>query len=260
MCIRPQTYESESEAEVLTWLYSDRAGTLRNTSFGILSSDGERKLSETGRSPSMIYGTAELFAEALREIADEQGTTKRESIAALPALPDLRLALGVAAADLRPLVVLFAADAKEREALVSAVQAAAWSEELVGRFRYLVVESEDELAGFEELGLRPGLSVLQAEAYGRDGEVLARADAPRAPAEVAELLATALPRFDATAKDVRQHLRRGEREGIEWETAIEVTDPGRGSGRGRGGDGNRSDGGKRGADRGRPSNTDADED
>ena len=51
VCIRPQTYESASEAEVLKWVYSDRDGTLRNTSFGILSSDGTRKLSATGRSP-----------------------------------------------------------------------------------------------------------------------------------------------------------------------------------------------------------------
>ena len=221
----PATYESASEAEVLRWVFSDRDGTLRNTSFGILSSDGKRKLSRTGRSPSMVYRTTEGFVDALREIADEQSTEKKKAIEALPTLPDLRVALDVAAADLRPLIVVHATKAKARLQLEDVLQRAAWSEDFIGRFRYVVVDDE-ELEAFDDLKLEAGISIVQAEAYGRSGEVLSHVASPKSEANLAEVLAQGLERFDSEAKRVREHLRKGEREGIEWETEIDVTDPG----------------------------------
>jgi hypothetical protein len=226
VCIRPQTYEDADEAEILSWVFSDRDGTLRNTSFGILSSDGKRKLSRTGRSPNMVYGTATEFARALREIAVEQGTADKPPIAALPELADLRLALDVATADLRPLVVAYAEDSKELARLRELLQGPAWSKPLVGRLRYVVLDGAENLVDFEELNLKPGVSVVQAEAYGRGGEILAHAGPSASAAELDALLATGLAEFDAQSKDVRAHIRDGERAGIEWETAIPVTDPG----------------------------------
>ncbi len=74
-----QTYEDAEEAEVLRWVFSDRAGNLHNTSFGILSSDGKRKLSRTGRSPSMVYDSEKEFERALREIAKDLSTQEQGS-------------------------------------------------------------------------------------------------------------------------------------------------------------------------------------
>ncbi len=83
------------------------------------------------------------------------------------------------------------------------------------------------MEGFESLELKPGLSILQAESYGRSGEVLAHA-LLRANAKTLEkVLAEGLSTFDAEAKDVRRHVRDGKREGIEWESAIPVSDSGR---------------------------------
>ena len=176
----------------------------------------------------MVFGTAERFAAALRELANEQATGTKEAIAALPVLPDLRVALNVAAADLRPLVVVHATDAKRLGALLEPLREAAWSERFVGRFRYVVLDEAKDLDGFRSLALRPGISVVQAEAYGRGGELLRHVVAPKDAAALGELLAAGLERFDAEAKRVREHQRRAAREGIEWEPAIEVTDPGRG--------------------------------
>ena len=227
VCIRPQTYESAEEAEVLRWVHSDRDGTLRNTSFGILSPDGKRKLSRTGRSPGMVYATPEELETALREIASSQKTARAKTLAALPELPDLRLALDVAAADLRPLVVAHSTEPAELERMRAHLEAAAWDEALIGRLRYVVVAGEDGLEGFEDMKLEPGISVVQPEAYGRGGQVLAH-ESPKASAtRVERLLAKGLAAFDAPAKNTRTHVRDGARQGIEWESAIPVSDPGR---------------------------------
>ena len=86
----------------------------------------------------MTYGSPEKFTEALLEIGGKY-EEQAKPIAALPTLANLRLALNVAAADLRPLVVVRAEDAEKREALVAQVAALAWSPDLLGRAHYLVL-------------------------------------------------------------------------------------------------------------------------
>jgi hypothetical protein len=227
VCIRPQTYESAEEAEILSWVFSDRRGNLHNTSFGILSSDGKTKLSRTGRSPSMVYGTAEEFEDALHDIAKEQRTASKQPIEGVPVLPDLRIALDVAAADLRPLVVAYSTDAKELASMRTLLEGLAWSDAFVGRLRYVVLDRSDALEGFEDMRLEPGISVVEAEAYGRGGEILVHAGTRTSKSKLAKLVATGLEEFDAVAKNVRAHVAEGARKGIEWEPAIPVTDPGR---------------------------------
>ncbi len=226
VCIRPQTYEDAEEAKVLARVFSDRAGNLHNTSFGILSSDGEEKLSPSGRSPSMVYESAQEFESALREIAREQKTDGKKPIAHLPELPGLRIALDVAAADLRPLVVVYSDDEAERTRLCERLERLAWSEAFVGRLRYVILDDEQDLEGFESVGLEPGVSVVQAEAFGRSGAILAHAALRATARSLAEALSTGQKAFDAKAKNVRAHLREGKREGIEWESALPVSDPG----------------------------------
>lgn len=217
VCIRPQTYESASEAEVLKWVFSDRSGDLRNTSFGMLSSDGKRLLSRSGRSPSMVYQTPEHFVAALEELAEDHDLGQKDAIEALPALPDLRVALSVAAADLRPLVALYETEARKLAKLQAELSKQAWSDAFTGRFRYVVIDSVE---GFEELKLQPGISVIQSESYGRGGVILSHVDSPKSAKHLSKVLAKGLQEHDVEARNVRDHIRTGVRNDIEWETAI----------------------------------------
>ena len=68
----------------------------------------------------------------------------------MPELPDLRLALDVAAADLRPLVVLYSKDEKKRKQLRERVGSLAWSEDFVGRLREMGASTVQEVDGVNE--------------------------------------------------------------------------------------------------------------
>ena len=78
-----------------------------------------------------------------------------------------------------------------------------------------------------DMDLQPGISVVQAETYGRGGEVLAHAGPKTNESSLGKLISSGLARFDAQAKNVRAHVREGARKGIEWESAIPASDPGR---------------------------------
>ncbi len=228
--MRPQTYENVEEAEVLSYVFSGRDG-LRNTSFGLLDPSG-KKLVQGSRSPAMTYGTPEKFIEALLEIGSKY-EEQAKPIAALPTHANLRLALNVAAADLRPLVVIRADDAEEREALVAQIAGLAWSSDLLGRAHYLVLD-EAETVG--ELTPKAGISVVQAGEYGQDGSVLSEAAENTEPKELAEALKSGLDKFEAEARVHDDHIRQARRLGIRWESAMpEAEEGGAASKRGRSG-------------------------
>lgn len=231
VCVRPQTYESHEEVEVLSYVFAGRDG-LRNTSFGLLDPSG-KKLTRGSRSPDMTYGSPEKFTEALLEIGG-QYEEKAKPIAALPTLANLRLALNVAAADLRPLVVVRADDEKERKALVAQVAEQAWSSDFLGRAHYLVL-GEAETVG--ELTPEPGVSVVQPDEFGQDGSVVSEAAVDAKPKELAEALKSGLDKFEAEARVHDDHIRQARRLGISWESAMPEAEEkgGSASKRGRGG-------------------------
>lgn len=218
MCVRPQTYESEAEAKVLSYVFSGRSG-LENTSFALLDPNG-KKISRGSRSPSMTFGDAERFAKALTETAARY-ESKAKAISALPEVRDLRLALNVAAADMRPLVIVRGKDAKAAEALAKNVATAAWSKDHVGTCHYVVLSEETT---FEGLTPELGVSIVQPDPYGLGGKVLAHA-APNAKAgAIAKAMAKGALAHDAKTKEHRAHIREARRRGIGWEPEIEVSD------------------------------------
>ena len=168
VCVRPQTYQDAGESEVLLSVYEGPNG-LQNTVFALLDPDGN-KLSRGSRSPSMTYRSVERFVDALEDIGGdyERGAKK---IQALPVVKDLRLALNVAAADLRPLVVVRGKNEKEARSLARKLAESAWSKSAIGRFHYVVLSEKTT-----HEGLTPplGISIIQPEAYGQGGEILHR--------------------------------------------------------------------------------------
>ena len=64
VCVRLATYEDESEYEVLSDWFGDRA--VANTVFKLLAPDGETPLSLTTRGPSMLLGSGGSARRAQR--------------------------------------------------------------------------------------------------------------------------------------------------------------------------------------------------
>lgn len=218
--MRPQTYENKEEAKVLSYVFSGQSG-LENTSFALLTPSG-KKITRGSRSPSMTYGSTEAFAEALQETA-ERYAKKAKPIQSLPVLSDLRLALNVAAADMRPLVVVRGKDAKDAARLSKEVAKLAWSADVVGQCHYVVLS---ETVTFEKLEPKVGVSVIQPDPYGLGGKVLSHASATKKSADLTAAVAKGLAAHAATDRDHSDHIREARRKGITWESEIPVTDSG----------------------------------
>lgn len=216
VCIRLLTYESKDEAKILEWIYVGREGTLENTVFAVLSSDGKKKLTRSGRGPHRVFGDPPVMAEALQTLAREN--PGKEPIRALPKMADVRRALNTAACDGLPLVVLLGTKDEVRK-LEEKVAPLAWNDELVGRFIYATSTDASELKSIKGVEGRSGIFVIQPGTFGIDGTVLLKAEDP------SKDLARALARHKPEKKDDRGHVEEGRRIGIHWETAIPVTDP-----------------------------------
>ena len=240
VCIRLLTYESAVEAEVLKSFFIGRSGLLENTTFVLLAPDGETPLSRAGRSPAFAFqathgqNAAEVMAGAMDAISAryEKSEGGGKTPAALPLTVDFRRGLDVAACDGLPLVVLASGDAKGQAALAERAAALAWSAPFVGRFAWAVGAAPADLAKIEGASGKTGLLVVEPDAYGLTGKLLAAAPADADEKTLAKALADGLSRHHPIEKDPRRHIEEGKRLGVRWKTEIPETDPGpRGGGR-----------------------------
>ena len=226
VCVRPATYESAAEAEVLLGYFAGRQGTLENTVFALLDADAELLSFRAGRSPGMLYDGPDELAAAL----EEHGEPVRErETRSLPKVANLRLALNVAACDSLPLVVACAATEEERAALAKRLAPAAWDASLVGEAHYVVC-GPDELDAYEALAkargdATTGLLVVQPDAYGRTATVLRELRPEREGKRLTKALAAGVAAHAAEARRHRDHVREGKRKGYEWDGEIPTTDP-----------------------------------
>jgi hypothetical protein len=226
ICVRPATYESAAEAEVLLSYFEGHQGTLENTVFALLDSRGKLLSFRSGRSPSMLYDGPEEFAQAL----NKHGKTPRsDSEQPLPRVENLRLGLNVAACDSLPLVVGFAPSQKERDDLSRRLATSAWQDDVAGEAHYVVCAPED-LDEYPELAKergqeRSGILVLDPDDYGRSAQVLNKVDQGLAGRSLTSALKKGLSKHSAVVRDHRDHVRTGKRKGYEWKGKIETTDP-----------------------------------
>jgi hypothetical protein len=224
VCIRLKTYESAEEARVLTSIFVGGSGQLENTTFALLAPDGRTLLARPGRSPDFAFEDAADMASFMEDAAaDRPG---RPGVALpLPLSATVRLALDVAACDDLPLVVVHARGAEERDALVARLAAPAWGP-LAGRAVWAATLERRDLGAIEG-DIEPGVLVIAPGEFGVDGAVLERLPSDLDDAALAVRLSAALSRYRAPpARDTRDHIREGRRQGVEWTTAIPETDPG----------------------------------
>ena len=232
VCARLLTYESAEEAKVLTRFFTGRSGLLENTTFVLVSPDGKTALTRGGRSPEQVLrGTGAADDDALAALLTAQAKRHPAKPAAAreaPLLPyhvDVRRGLDAAACDLLPLVVVLAKDAVGRTSLEGALRPLAWAAERRGRLLYAPAASTDELKSVA--GVAPGarVVVVQPDAFGLAGKVLAQTS-DVGPEALRKALDAGLARYQATTKEARTHIAQGRRQGVDWKTEIPDTDPG----------------------------------
>lgn len=219
--MRPATYEHEAEAEFLKRLFSNRDGSLQNTSFGLLGPDGKKSLSRGGRSPQMVWNTSKRMVTALEESAGEY--KPRKGNRSLPTVVDLRLGLNVAASDGLPLVVLVASKKKDTS-LRKLLAELAWSDGLIAGAHYVVLRDHDALKEMKGHKASKQVQVLKPDAYGQSAEIVGAFDLKDRKLEehAAELFLLA----KGEPKDDRSHTRNGRRRGIDWKSLLPITDSG----------------------------------
>ncbi len=238
--VRLMTYESRAEADFLKSVFTGGSGDLENSTFALLSPDGHEQLVRSGRSPSRTFrGAADEqpgaeMARKMNAIAKRDGfedgkATKSAKVKApdgLPAISDVRLALNVASCDSMPLVIVFGKTKNEAEAFEKKLTPVAWSDDLRGRFAYVVTAEKDALANVKGAQATARILVVRPDVYGTQSKVLEQLPGDADAKSIETALAKALAAFTAESKDPRQHVLKGCREGIQWETEIPVTDPG----------------------------------
>ncbi len=221
VCVRPQTYEDQAEAELLLSLFQGRSGVLENTVFCVLDPDGRRTLTRPGRSPQMRWDEADAFATWLARTF-EAYASKAKPLEALPLHEDLSLGLNVAACDLAPLAVLYARRERDLKALVERAARLSRIEEALR-----AVRAKAEFG----LDLEEGLTLVQPDAYGRSPKALSHGAARDKVAKEGDLawskvLSEGRAAHAPEPKSRRRHLREAGRQGITWDSELDVTDPG----------------------------------
>jgi hypothetical protein len=221
VCIRLTSYESAEEAAFVTKLQ----GNPVNTVFAVLTPDAQPAIALKG----LVRGPGELFSDPadmvrqMGEIAKKFPAKKSDGEPALPITLDARLGLAVASADLQPLALVVAPDAKERAALEAKVATLAWSKDLRGRFAYASAESLKDLKLTGAATVKSGVLLIEPDVFGIEGSVVTAI----AAADVDKKLDAAMR--DASAKHVRMAKSREQlkrlalAKGVFFETGIPVS-------------------------------------
>jgi hypothetical protein len=222
ICIRLATYEDKEEVDYLTQVFHGPSGALENTVFTMLAPDARKYLARSGRAPQWAFSDAADMATSMRRFAAEYKPADTQK--ALPAMKDFRLSLDVAACDNMPLVAAVSDDHDERVKLNQKLAQVAWSRELLGRTAYARAAAAGDTAK-TKLALQPGVYVIEPDAFGTGGKILARMDSDADTAALTIGIVGALARFKPPVKEARTHITDGVRKGIYWKTATPVTDP-----------------------------------
>lgn len=227
VCVRLATYEDEVEAKLLAGLYTGRTGALENSVFAILDWTGTEKLTRAGRSPRFAFRDAAAMARGMRRIAEQQAGDAQVSSEQLgvPMIKDVRLAMNVAACDARQLVIAKANTDAQAKELDRQLEGLAWSQGVIGEFAYARSRDASELDSIEGIGDEPGLYVVRPNEFGTAGESVASIELGAKQEDALKTLRECAEANPLGSKDAREIIRKGTRAGVDWKTAVPVTDP-----------------------------------
>jgi len=228
VCIRLATYEDEAEADFLRTIYVNRSGELDNTVFVLLSPDTKRDLSRAGRGPQFEFHSPSRLATEMKEIASQFPTKKRQSdsVPILPQLKNIRLGINVSSCDGLPAVICYGENESQINGMKNKLSPLAFADSLAGKFVYASTSDKSELATVAKFKGETGFLIVKPGDYGVDGELVKVIDANADADELQSALVNYANGTGRVDKNHRSHVRDGLEKGMNWETAIPVTDPG----------------------------------
>ncbi len=216
------TYESASEAEVLKSLWRPGA-PLENTVFAILDPDGH-SIVRGGRSPQMVFRDSADMAMRMNEIARYYSSNGKSVPKELPAVDTVRLAVDVAACDKRPLAIVVGRNDQERRVLAGKLAPVAWSDQMIGKLVYTTSSGYD-LGAIKNASHTSGYVFVAPSLFGTDGTALIQLAATASQTELAAASRQVLSMYRPQELDHHDHVHLGRQQGVQWQTAIPVTDP-----------------------------------
>ena len=232
VCIRLVTYEDEAEGAFVQSIFRGREGTLENSVFALLAPDGKTLLAKAGRSPSMVFGAnnedldRELLLKEMAEILENYPVKKVQQQPLALGL-DLRRMMNVAACDLQPLVVLYAADEKDRNRLAEMVAKQSLAEAYRGRFAFAWAQSAIEMKALTGLQVETKTSmlwVIAPNAFGTQADLLQEVNQPES-STLLQAWNASLKEFSIEARNSRRHTQKGKQLGLKWVSQLPNTDP-----------------------------------
>lgn len=226
VCIRLATYESKAEAEFTKSIFIGRSGQLENTTFAILSHNGQELLARPGRGPSRAFVDSDAMSTALQEIAAAylKKTTAYKPPSEIPWTQRLDLALNIAAADKLPLIVVVQDRLGQDDMMERFLGRLAWSDAFLGQFVYTKVSEQRELAPIMDADTAAGILVVHPGTFGLTGRVLLQWHQHDNKHAFRSTLTQLVRDFPRWSKDHESHVQLGLQLGLEWKSRIQVTD------------------------------------
>ena len=220
VCIRLATYEDKSESQFLKRLYVGRSGQMENTTFAILSPNAKRTIVSAGRGPFRAFRDANEMARQMNTISSKF-TNEGHVGSALPTMKSVELALNVAASDNLPLIITVNDSSGEFEkSLLDTV----WQTSYAGQFVFAEAKKASDLNPVPGAEFTTGLLVVEPDQFGVVGTTKAHFSTPPTEMELLKTLQKIVADHPRKTKNHRNHTQLGIRLGMDWQTAIPVTD------------------------------------
>jgi len=234
VCVRLESYESIEHQKIVR---SFLDGRFENTAFCLLSPDGQKRLSRSGRSPWMAFSTVgprisptaleRSTVAAMETAAKNYATTGNLDTPVVQDFHSFRQALNVASGDQR-LLLFVAAPAAEREEIRKKLSPVVGDPNVVGRFHVDFIEDEGDekwsaaVSGIEPAS-KPTIFVIRSDKFGQDGTVLKQLPSDATPAAITTALLSANELFakDEVRKVYSEHVSEGRRKRVFFEGGVE---------------------------------------
>ena len=232
VCVRLETYESKEHQDLIRKFLN---GRMENTAFCILDPSGEEQLTRSSRSPASVLGAQgrgpgatkgsnEDVISEMKGLASSYRPRGNDADMVLQDFHSFRQALNVASGDQRLLVFIAATERDQTEARRN-LQPVFADEEIIGRFHLDFgnrEEDSDWASSLTKLKSKSGIVVIQSDAFGQKGTVLAQLPITAREAEIKTALLRANETFAASEerKVYSDHVAEGRKEGIFFETVI----------------------------------------